>query len=67
MCLRRKESLDVYFYLNLSYFDIMLTEIGKYEVFGNFRVGDLEYFFEYFKCSCFSRMICKEIFDVKNV
>uniref|UniRef100_A0A8C6H9T6 Hyaluronidase n=1 Tax=Mus spicilegus TaxID=10103 RepID=A0A8C6H9T6_MUSSI len=67
MCSRRKESSDVYLHLNPSHFDIILTETGKYEVLGNPRVGDLEYFSEHFKCSCFSRMTCKETSDIKNV
>ncbi|XP_031236637.1 hyaluronidase PH-20 [Mastomys coucha] len=67
VCSRKEEGSDVYLHLNPSHFDIKLTETGKYEVLGNPRVGDLEYFSEHFKCSCFSRMTCAETSDIQMV
>ncbi|XP_028618490.1 hyaluronidase PH-20 [Grammomys surdaster] len=67
VCSRKTESSDVYLHLNSSSFNIKLIETGKYEVLGNPRVGDLEYFSEHFKCSCFSKMTCEETSDIKTV
>ncbi|XP_055464118.1 hyaluronidase PH-20-like [Psammomys obesus] len=60
VCTRKNESSDVYLHLNPNHFDITLMEDGKFGVKGSPRVGDLEYFHEHFKCSCFANMNCEE-------
>ncbi|XP_052028790.1 hyaluronidase PH-20-like [Apodemus sylvaticus] len=67
VCSRKNESADVYLHLNPSHFNIKLTETGKFEVLGKPKVGDLEYFSEHFKCSCFSKMTCEETSNIKKV
>ncbi|XP_059113422.1 hyaluronidase PH-20-like [Peromyscus eremicus] len=66
-CSRKNESSDVYLHLNPSHLSIELMNNGKYEIRGNPTVGDLEYFYEHFQCSCFSNMNCKENSEIEDV
>ncbi|XP_051007522.1 hyaluronidase PH-20-like [Acomys russatus] len=60
VCTRKNESSDVYLHLNPRYFEIKLMENGRFKVRGKPRLGDLEYFYDNFKCSCFTNTKCKE-------
>ncbi|XP_038175354.1 hyaluronidase PH-20-like [Arvicola amphibius] len=67
VCAKKDESSDYYLHLNPSHFNIELMKSGKYEIHGSPRVGDLEYFYEHFQCSCFTNMNCTERSDIKSV
>ncbi|XP_075810091.1 hyaluronidase PH-20-like [Microtus pennsylvanicus] len=67
VCAKKNESSDAYLHLNPSHFNIELTRSGKYVIHGSPRVGDLKYFHEHFKCSCFTNTKCVERSDIESV
>lgn len=66
-CSRKNESSDVYLHLNPSHLSIELTNNSKYEIRGNPTIGDLEYFYKHFQCSCFTNMNCKENSEIEDI
>lgn len=52
--------------MNPKNLEIILKN-GKFEVVGNPRVGDLNYFSEHFKCTCYTNMDCKKRPDTESV
>nr|XP_048306897.1 hyaluronidase PH-20-like [Myodes glareolus]XP_048306898.1 hyaluronidase PH-20-like [Myodes glareolus] len=66
ICTRKDENSNHYIQLNPENLEIILKN-RKFEVVGNPTVGDLKYFSEHFKCTCYTKMGCKERPDIESV
>ncbi|CAO2599884.1 Hyaluronidase PH-20 [Lemmus lemmus] len=66
ICTRKDENSNHYIQLNPKNLQIVLKN-GKFEVVGNPRVGDLTFFSEHFKCTCYANMNCTERPDIESV
>lgn len=66
VCTRKDENSNHYIQLNPENLEIILKN-RKFEVVGNPTVDDLKYFSEHFKCTCYTKMGCKERPDIESV
>lgn len=66
ICTRKDNNSNHYIQLNPKNLEI-ISKNEKFEVVGNPRVGDLQYFSEHFKCTCYTNMNCKERPDIERV